>query len=64
VSSAEKSFREFRNSPRPPAESTRITMRSKAVIVRNVNWMLEMTPKVSATSDPTASTQPMGLRAL
>ena len=39
-------------------------MRSKAVIVRNVNWMLEMTPKVSATSDPTASTQPTGLRAL
>ena len=52
-------FNDLRNNPSPPIANTSIVINSKAVIALKLKRIDEITPKMSATSEPIVNNQPM-----
>jgi len=55
---ASKVFNERKNNPKPPIANTKITIKSNDVMVRMLKRTDEITPKISAVTEPNASIQP------
>ena len=48
-------FSDRKNKPSPPKASTRMTINSNALMLRNPNWIEEITPKIKAITEPSVS---------